>query len=47
MSEFTSPQAVVQRKLDAYNAKNLNSVVIDHEDIRRAFPHWPGQVEVV
>ena len=47
MSEFTSPQVVVQRKLDAYNAKNLNSVVIDNEDIRRTFPHWPGHVELV
>lgn len=25
MSEFTSPQVVVQRQLDAHNAKNLDA----------------------
>ena len=98
MPSFTSPEVVVQRQLDAYNAKNLDAwlstyaedakqfelggallaqgheairsrtasrfnepdlhavllkrvvmgnVVIDHEDVMRAFPEGPGRVELV
>ena len=32
MSEYTSPEVVVQRQLDAYNAKNLNAWLATYAD---------------
>jgi hypothetical protein len=50
--EFSSPELVVQRQLDALDARLLSrtvlgKVVIDHEVVTRTFPEGLGQLELV
>ncbi len=43
LSEFTSPQVVVQRQLDAYNAKNLDAWVATYAPEAQQF-EWGGKL---
>lgn len=37
MSKFTSPEVVVQRQLDAYNAKNLDAWLATYDEMAKQF----------
>lgn len=43
MTDFSSPEAVVQRQLDAYNARNVDALLATYADDARQFEH-PGQL---
>jgi hypothetical protein len=43
MASFTSPELVVQRQLDAYNAKDLNAWLSSYAETAQQFEH-PGKL---
>jgi hypothetical protein len=43
MTDFSSPEAVVQRQLDAYNARDVDALLATYADDARQFEH-PGQL---
>lgn len=43
MADFSSPEAVVQRQLDAYNARDVDALLATYADDARQFEH-PGRL---